>query len=222
MALEQLRSLTDITEGVLFTARGRDRALERLEKTGFFASIVFACDALADTTAVVLVARPATFISRVSVEGNVYFREQELRKRIFLRPGIALNVVPGKEMKSDLVRRQIDSLKRLYRREGLEEVSVRILSVPVGPHKAEVRIIIHEGERARIRNVVFRHLQSAQSVPGMPKCPQVSNKKLQQLASVGVGDVVTSKHIREITKRTESFFQCKKTLFNKLIQKKSV
>lgn len=205
--LEQLRSLTDITEGVLFTARSRGRALERLEKTGFFASIVFACDALADTTAVVLVARPATFISRVSVEGNVYFREQELRKRIFLRPGIALNVAPGKEMKSDLVRRQIDSLKRLYRREGLEEVSVRIQSVPVGPHKAEVRILIHEGERARIRNVVFRHLQSAQSVSGMPKCPQVSNKKLQQLASVGVGDVVTSKHIREITKRTESFFQ---------------
>ena len=35
----------------------------------------------------------------------------------------------------------------------------------------------------------------------------MSTKKLQQLAGVGVGDVVTSKHIREITKRTESFFQ---------------
>ena len=204
---EQLRSLTDITEGIVFTDQMRSRALERLEKTGFFASIVFECDAIVDTTAVVLVARPATFITRVSVEGNVYFREQELRKRIFLRPGIALNVTPGKEMKSDLVRRQIDSLRRLYRREGLEEVSVRIKSIPSGPHKTEVKIIMHEGERARVRKVVFRHLQSAQSVSGMPKCPQVSTKKLQQLASVGVGDVVTSKHIREITKRTEAFFQ---------------
>lgn len=205
--LEQLRSLTDITEGVLLTDQVRSRALDRLEQTGFFASVTFECDAIVDTTAVVLVARPATFISRVSVEGNVYFREQELRKRIFLRPGIALNVEPGKEMKSDLVRRQVDSLKRLYRREGLEEVSVRILSVPVGPHRTEVRIVMHEGERARIRKVVFRHLQSAQQVEGMPQCPQVSTKKLQQLASVGVGDVVTSKHIREITKRTETFFQ---------------
>ena len=205
--LEQLRSLTDIKEGMQLTELARSRALERLEKTGFFASVSLECDAIVDTTDVTLRARPATFITRVSVEGNIYFREQELRKRIFLRPGIALNVEPGKEMKSDLVRRQIDSLKRLYQREGLEEVGVQVQSTRSGPHQLEVQILLLEGERARVRNVVYRHLQTSQPVAGMPRCPTVSQKKLQQLAGVGVGDVVTTKHIREITKRTESFFQ---------------
>jgi outer membrane protein assembly factor BamA len=205
--LGELRSLAGITLGLTVTERIRDRAIERLEATGFFESVGMICEATGESTVVVLDGSPATFITKVSVEGNVYFREQELRKRIFLRPGIALNVRPGKEIKSELVRRQMDSLKRLYRREGLDEVTVRVKAVPVGPFQIEVRIILHEGDRARVRRVVFRHLQSTRRADGMPQCPRVSRRKLEQLAGVGVGDVVTSKHIREITKRTRSFFQ---------------
>ena len=56
---------------------------------------------------------PNSFVRKVSVEGNVYFREREIRKRIFLRPGSVLNATPGRERADETVQRQVDSLKRL-------------------------------------------------------------------------------------------------------------
>ena len=200
-------SLTDFQPDTPITAMDRDRALARLGATGFFRQAELRCTEVDGALDVTVRVVPNTFVRGVSVEGNVFFRERELRKRIFLRAGTVLNVEPGAEAESEVISRQRDSLKRLYRREGLDEVVIDVQVSRATASLLDVAIVIREGERERIRRLDLKHVQAGRGGEGMPDCPRVSRRQLHTLVQVEVGEVVTVRSLRDIKRRTEAWFQ---------------
>ncbi len=204
---EHFLSLTDLERGDTLTDRARDLAVERLEQTGFFREVVLRCRQLPGGAMLVFHTAMNTFVRKVSLEGNEAFAAKEIRKRVFLRSGTILNVAPGLEAESETVRRQIDSIKRFYRREGLEDVEVRLEARRVERTTVDVVVHIDEGEMSRIKAIEI-DWQKAERPRGAPlRCPTVAPRRIRRLVGLGVGDVVTSRERRRIRRRLETFFQ---------------
>ncbi|MEC9072802.1 MAG: POTRA domain-containing protein, partial [Myxococcota bacterium] len=205
---ERLLSLADLGPGTIFTKDRQERVTSRLMATGFFRRVVMRCSPNGDAIDVNLNLISNSFVRKVSIEGNVYFREREIRKRVFLRAGSVLNATPGRERADETVQRQVDSLKRLYRKEGLEDVRIGIQSTPVVPGVVDVMIEIEEGIRQRIRKLDLIHRRPPESEdPDEHECPVITHSKLAELVELQLGQVVTSKDLRAIRKRVETWFQ---------------
>lgn len=205
---ERLLELAGLQPGRVLGPDGRDRATLRLIQTGFFRKVDLVCEP--DTEGTISLAVHVElnhFVRRVHIHGNKAFRLDEIKKRVFLRPGTILDVSAGEEEESEAIARQIDSLTRLYRREGLEEVSFRATVTQVDPITIDVDIAIDEGARTRIRELVVQHEQMMPAPQGRPGCPQVSRARMRKLVALRVGGVVTSRGLRTIRRRMETFFQ---------------
>ncbi len=187
----------------------RGLGLARLLKTGYFESVTLRCvPKLSGGQKVTLVVQPNRFVRSVEVEGNEFFREHELSKFIFLRSGSILNVRPGHEHDNEDVQRLIETLKNAYRREGLENVDIRVSAEPVDDDLAfDLTVHITERPRDRLREVTLRHDQQYRPRPGEEPCPRVSDTLLADLVELSVGDVVTKRDKRQIRKRLETFFR---------------
>ncbi|MGM0574898.1 MAG: POTRA domain-containing protein [Myxococcota bacterium] len=203
----RLLSLADLDPEETLTAEDHERAVARLEKTGYFREVAITCEQATDGVDVRIVVDMNTFVRDVDIEGNEDFRVGEIRKRLFLRSGTVLNVTPGEEEQHESVRRQVQSLQRFYRREGLEDVSIGVEATRADPTTVDLRILIDEGERRRIRDLVIRHRQVLPTPPGEQGCPTVSRPRLRRLVGVGVGGVVTSRTERRVRRDLETFFQ---------------
>ncbi|MCB9727770.1 MAG: BamA/TamA family outer membrane protein [Deltaproteobacteria bacterium] len=206
---ERLLDLAGLQAGRVMGPDGRDRAMARLAQTGFFNEVVFRCepDPAAEGVSLTVVVRLNRFVRKVHIHGNKAFRLEEIKKRVFLRPGSILEVVPGQEDQSEAIARQIDSLTRLYRREGLEQVRFDVTVTAVDPITLDVDIAIDEGARSRVRELVVEHQQLLTPAPGEPGCPQVSRARIRKLVALRVGGVVTSRNLRNIRRTLETFFQ---------------
>lgn len=205
---ERLLELAGLKAGRALGPDGRDRATLRLMQTGFFHKVAFVCEPDTEGTISLTVhVELNRFVRRVHIHGNKAFRLDEIKKRVFLRPGTILDVVPGAEADSEAITRQIDSLTRLYRREGLEEVSFHATVTQVDPITLDVDIAIDEGARTRIRELIVEHEQLIPAPEGQPGCPQVSQARMRKLVALRVGGVVTSRGLRTIRRRMETFFQ---------------
>lgn len=205
---EQFLSLVGLEPGEVLTGQSQELVKARLMATGFFRRVVLQCASADSAVDLTVHLTPNSFVRKVSVEGNVYFREREIRKRIFLRAGSVLNATPGRERADETVQRQMDSLKRLYRKEGLEDVRIDVRSTPVVPGVVDVVIEIEEGVRQRIRKLNLIHRRPPKAKDGSDsECPIITHSKLAELVKLQLGQVVTSKDLRAIRKRTEAWFQ---------------
>lgn len=202
-----LRSLTDLRVGEAISAEALARASKRLRQTGFFKSVSASCAPSGGGVALRLKVEPNSFVSRVAIEGNHHFHESELRKRVFLRPGTILNLTPGQEAANDEVDRQIDSLRRMYRKAGLEGVSIQVRAERVSSTALELTIVIEEGTRQRIREVLATHTQSLTPAGLGLRCPQVPHRTIEEMAGVSSGDVVTTRTRRNVEQNVKRFFQ---------------
>jgi hypothetical protein len=200
-------SLTDIQPGQVLTTAAIALAVARLEATGFFRSVALSCRPKGEELALVIDVRPHRFVQSVAVEGNQYFREVELAKRLTLHSGDPLDVQPGKEADDETVQRLLESLKALYHREGLEDVSFQVDAELVDETTLDLTVSIEEGERDRVRSLDIQHLPRAVTDPAALECPTVLPRKLTEIVAVGVGEVVTERQLREMSRRLKKFFQ---------------
>lgn len=200
-------SLTDISPGQVLNAADIARAIGRLEATGFFRSVALTCRPKGEEVVLVIEVRPHRFVRKVSVEGNQYFREAELAKRLTLHSGDPLDVEPGRVEDNETVQRLIESLRALYLREGLQEVYFDVTADLIDETTLDLTVHIEEGERDRVRALDIQHIRRPVSDPNALACPKISKRKLTELVAVGIGEVVTERQLRKTSRRLKKFFQ---------------
>lgn len=199
----QLATLTDLG-GATATVATVELARRRLEAVGLFRAITFHCRDAGSGTAARIEVLTNSFVRDVIVEGNLTFFETDIRKRVFLRPGAVLNAVKGKELEDPEVRRQVDSIKRLYLKEGLEDVVITPTIEEASPHTRDLRLEIDERLRSRVRKL--RVLRDALP-PGELRCPEVQRRSIELKAGIDVGDVYTTKKRKEIRRTLRQWLQ---------------
>jgi outer membrane protein assembly factor BamA len=182
--------------------------LERgLETARLAKRATFRCEAMDGGVRFVMTVTPMTYIRRVRVEGNDAFRRKEILKRVFLRPGTALDVDPlAPELNPQIVRQQ-ESLKRLYTQAGLGQVDIRIRIVPVDDSFIDIALVIAEGDRLKIEDVRAVHIHRGRRDDDGLSCPTLGQKRLERLIGLGIGDTWTTLTERQLKERLRKSFQ---------------
>lgn len=150
---------------------------------------------------------PASFVRKVSIRGNDHFREHDLMKRVFLRPGTAIAVDPARPLDNEGIARQIESLLRLYRSAGLDLAKVTAIVTQHSPIHVDLAFVIDEGPRLRVDSVDAKHLHLGQPDPGGLACPTIETRRLERLLGVGAGDIFTRTTKRQLHDKLRSAFQ---------------
>lgn len=156
----------------------------------------------------VLTARvtPTVFIRRVDVSGQSFFVRRDLLKRVFLRAGTPL-AVPGDGValaEVPDIARQLESLGRLYRQNGLEDVVITPRLRRVSATRVDLEFVIDEGTAERVDTVDVLHVHRGGEDP---RCPQVKQSRLERVVGLGAGDLFTRTTERQITTRVRRALQ---------------
>ncbi len=150
---ESLLSLTDLWPGSKLSSKTVSSAIHNLNRTGLFKSITPEVTVYSMGTVLVFHAVGATIVREVTISGNYPLLETEVRKRLFYRVGRHL------DDSAEMVRRQEESVSRLFQQEGYFESKVKIVMEPMGPVEARevrVKVVINKGARYYIGNIHVR------------------------------------------------------------------
>ena len=183
------------------------RIARHVEETRLAASFRLRCTNEGDGAALVLEVVPMSFVRRMHITGNDAFRRKELLKRIFLRPGTPLSIDPDAPLEDEQVRRQVESLERLYRQAGLDDAKVRVIATRVDATHLDLEFAIEEGARTRIEAVTARHVHEGSRDPDGLACPTIDERRLERLIGLGVGDAWTRIVERQLRERLREAFQ---------------
>ncbi len=128
------------------------QAARALEATGYVVGVRPRCERDASGRAlVVFEARPAGIVREVDIDGTVFLFEDDIRKRLLLRPGTPL--APATEAGRAVLSRQRDAIVRLYEREGFSGTQVEVEARELGHGEYAVRVHIDEGRRNQVQHV---------------------------------------------------------------------
>lgn len=228
-------------EGALVTAAGLapgtvvapgalELAADRLRKLGVLEAPVASCDLTSDGAAITIQGTPLPLIRSLRIEGNEFILEEELRKRIFLRPGSTL--ASGEA--AEVLERQAETLRKFYEREGFVDTVVRAVANPAGPELLEVVVAIDEGRKNRVdrREVTFRRVAEAllppppaqllpsvegasppgeegEVVPPPLVCVPVDEGDLASAAELSDMEVYTDRAARDVRNRLRTWLQAR-------------
>lgn len=204
-ALDNLLSLLPL--GAPLARAELDRFARRLEETRLVTRFDFTCRIDDDGARLVLRVHPMSFVRRVRISGNDAFRRKELQKRIFLRPGTPLAIDPARPLEDEQVRRQVESLERMYRQAGLDDVAVKVIATRVDATHIDLEFAIEEGARTRIEVITARHVHDGATDPDGLRCPTIDERRLERLVGLGVGDAWTRIVERQVRERLREAFQ---------------
>ena len=211
---DRLLRVAGLAPGTAFDPAALDRARDRLERTGLFREVTVRCAPTPSGPALEVAVEPHTFIRRVDIEGQQLFKRRDLQKRIFLRPGAALDLDPSAPGDNEQVRRQIASLERLYAAEGLDGVSIGVSARLEGVDGLALTFTVREGQRARVETIAISHRHLGAPDPTAAAggddalaCPRISPRRLERLADVSYGDVHTGNLHRQVRDRLRKAFQ---------------
>ncbi len=150
---------------------------------------------------------PTVFIRRVDVLGQSFFSRRDLLKRVFLRAGspirapddsaAALAEVPE-------VARQLESLGRLYRQNGIEDVVITPKLRRVSQTRVDLEFVIDEGLAERVDTVDVVHVHRGGDDS---RCPPVKQSRLERVVGLGPGDLFTRTTERQVTTRVRRALQ---------------
>lgn len=207
-----LSLLASVARGVRLTPSRADQLVQRIEASRLTTKARLTCIAAGPASLLELDVVPMTYVRRVEITGNEAFRRKDILKRVFLRPGTPLPVDPKAPLEDEQVRRQVESIERLYRQSGLDEVKVEVLVTPVDRTHIDLEVRLREGARTRLESVVARHLHSGQPDPDATsrpdlRCPTIDQRRLERLVGLGVGDVWTRVLERQLKERLRLAFQ---------------
>ncbi len=193
--------------GAPLTAADQTRILARVADAKLASKAALGCTPAANGNTLVLTVDPMTFVRRVRVSGNDAFRRKDILKRIFLRAGTPLDLDRERPLENELVKRQIESLERLYRQSGLDEAKITVLVTTVDESLIDLEFLIREGLRTRIDSVDVAHLHRGLPDPDGLACPTIDPRPLERLVGLGTGDVWTRIVERQVRDRLRKAFQ---------------
>lgn len=197
-ARAELLKLAAVPLGEPYEAAWAAAAVERLVATKFFHTVVGLCEESQGRTTLVLAVEGTWVVRAVEIDGNQYFYESDVRRRVFLRPGTVLD--PRPERLAEDLARQEESIRRLYAREGFSRADVTVRAEAGDPGEAVVRVRVDEGPKDRVSDVdvVFRRLPD---VPERVGCPALGRREVRDAAGISRGDIFTALESRRARKR---------------------
>lgn len=202
-----LISLTDLDDRPVAEQAFR-RAVARLTKTGHFRSAVVRCRPSGGGVEVTIDTCANGVVRSVEITGNRYFREREIRKRVFLRPGQVLNVDPRFPRENESVQRQVLALERLYQREGVAlRVAPKLKVERLGEVALKVTVVLEEALRDGVQGITARHVALTKAPSKATACPTVAPEKIEDLVGYSRGDVVSRRGVKSAEKRLEKYFR---------------
>ena len=155
---------------------------------------------------------PRKMIRKLVVKGNLQIYAEELRKRIFLRPGLLLAV--GQPEGDTEVRRQRQTLLNFYERSGFMNTQVRVEFRDVGPDQVDCLVFVEEGQRRRIEDAnitVVRELTpdtvGDDRLSDEWQCPYFTERQLKKAAGLEDIEVHTERSERMIKTNLTEFLQ---------------
>ncbi|GMV40015.1 MAG: hypothetical protein AMXMBFR64_17310 [Myxococcales bacterium] len=219
----RLLALTGLVVGEPVGEGALERAAERLRRVAAFDTVRQDCR-LDGGAHVVLHGTPLPIIRRLRIEGNSFVLQEELRKRVFLRPGSTLAPAQAEEV----LTRQQETLRKYYEREGFVDTAVRAVAHPLEGQELEVVIAIDEGRKNRIDRREVRFARRAErpeagraAVEGALgdsegeqaetplRCLPVSEGDLAAAAQLGELEVFTERAARDVRNRLRAWLQAR-------------
>jgi outer membrane protein assembly factor BamA len=212
--LRKLHSLVELKPGQSWTAKSSFRACELLEATRFFKSVSINCDVSADGSKALpwFVVTPNHWVRRVKISGNRALFESDIKKRLTLRSGTALN--PGTRTFKAKIKEQIRELKELYQKEGFDNAQIEISTHAVGTERVDVTIVIDEAKKAKITGIDVelptRDVSSAGMAYGKKiQCMPLKKHVLAQKSGFSVGDIFTKRRRKKAQRRLKDYLRAR-------------
>lgn len=168
----------EVRPGQLFAADVMRRGQRKLVALGLFSDVRLRQRTDKTTNEVdltiVVVERPR--IARISFEGQKKREDADLEKKLFLKV--------GETYSPTATANQVDTLKRYYQEEGFSraKISSRIDTLE-GRNEIELRFLVEEGEKVRIRAIVF------EGIGPVPVKPLRKAMKTKAKGFLGGGDL---------------------------------
>ncbi|MFT7620876.1 MAG: outer membrane protein assembly factor BamA [Myxococcota bacterium] len=197
----KLLSLIDLRPGMIWDEGRVTRIRLRLEETGFFRAVEEHCSLPGDGTRARILVRvhPNRWIRDVQITGARSLFESDVLKRMFLRPGRALN--PDDEFGLSELKRQRDLLQRRFQKEGFDDANVSIRHEAVGTDGIVLFVDIVEGPKKKVTaiavNIEVRRPELVEGADAstLPfegaRCPTFTRRELRQASELRPGDVFT-------------------------------
>lgn len=137
-------------QGTEYDAGAISADVKEIYRTGFFEQVTAKLES--DGTLVFrVVEKPA--VRKVKITGNKEIEEDKVREKLSIGPRFFLD-----RRKIDLA---IDELKKYYQSEGFYGTSIEYVVEPAEQNEVNLAVTIQEGDKKKIRHVVFEGVQKA-------------------------------------------------------------
>ena len=198
-----------------FRTRDFETTMERLEGVGAFGSVTGVCALENGNANVVFDGVTTSVIRELSITGHEHFYLEDIKRRVFLRPGTM--IIPDQPEGAAQITRQRETLLHLYERAGLVDTEVDVLPEALGSGEIRLHIHIHEGYVKRIHRVDIHARRTPDSTVTPEQievqkthnlvCPQFSESTLRKAISAELLDVFTDRTARQIQNDLRAFLQ---------------
>ncbi|NUN13694.1 MAG: BamA/TamA family outer membrane protein [Myxococcales bacterium] len=144
-----------------------------LQTLGHFQAVTVECQARQGHAHIHISGQPTWVISELGFTGNSSFYDDEIRKRVFLRPGTLMD--PLTEAGKEQLERQRNTILDMYVRAGFVDTNIRLDSHIVEPGRVRIDIHIREGRRNRINRVDISLAYTPPTPTSQPPSPPTPN-----------------------------------------------
>ncbi|MSQ81578.1 MAG: hypothetical protein EXR77_01505 [Myxococcales bacterium] len=208
--LSQLASVVDLRPGRKLQSGELRVAWDRLLRIGFFKSVQLRCQRNAEGNGLIrFEVAPHAFVKRIHFAGNSALFVDELRTKLLIQPGDALDLdtVGGRER----MQAQKEAIEAVYQRNGFDGAKIRLRSVALGHGNLALWIDISEGERRRINDAKFEiqappRRSEFEEHHGL-RCPVVSERAVRLAAAVQGLDVFSQREANRVRSRIRTYLR---------------
>jgi outer membrane protein insertion porin family len=133
--------------GDIFFAKNISEDIKRVFGMGFFEDVRVEAEDRVDGKAIIFKVREKSTIRIINFKGNTVFNDDELRENLDLRTGSILNIFR--------INSNIERIGTIYKEKNYHNVTVSYKIEELENNQADLTFIIDEGEKIRIRSIVF-------------------------------------------------------------------
>lgn len=144
---DAVRRVIRTRPGDVFLARSLSEDLRSVYEMGFFEDIRIEAQDSPEGKIITFVVTEKPTVRQVELEGNRVYDDDELRENLTIKTGAILNVFA--------IQRNMERIEALYRDKNYHNVEVTYEVMPLDNNQADVRFVISEGDKVRIRTIQF-------------------------------------------------------------------
>jgi outer membrane protein insertion porin family len=144
---DAIRRVIQTRPGDVFLARSLSADLRSVYNMGFFEDIRIEAQDSPEGKIITFVVTEKPTVRQVEIEGNRVYDDAELRENLTVKTGAIVNVFA--------IQRNMERIEALYRDKNYHNVEVAYEVTPLDNNQADVRFVISEGDKVRIRAIRF-------------------------------------------------------------------